>query len=54
MSRVAPTWEVELALALLAVAGKLISAATEEEREAAAMEATEATKAALDRAKFGG
>ena len=49
-----PAWALEAAGALATVIVKLLSASSDKEREDAFMEAAEASKAALDRAKFGG
>lgn len=48
-----PSWALEGAFGLIAALGKLIAAETDEAREEALMAAAEATKAALDRKKFG-
>lgn len=47
-----PRWATDLVAALAGTIAKLISARSDAEREEAAMEAAEATKAALDRARW--
>ena len=48
-----PAWVVDLVVELTRSIGSLVGAKNDQEREAALMSAAEATKAALDRAKFG-
>lgn len=48
-----PAWAIEGAIGLIVAVGKLFNARSDDEREQALMEAAEATKAALDRKKFG-
>jgi hypothetical protein len=48
-----PLWAVEAAFALVRAITKLVDAQTDAEREEALMQAAEASKAALDRKKFG-
>lgn len=48
-----PSWVTEAIFGLLGALAKLISAETDDEREEALMSAAEATKAALDRKRFG-
>lgn len=48
-----PAWAKDLAAELAGAVVKLITADNDADREEAAMRAAEATKAALDRAKFG-
>lgn len=48
-----PAWVVDVILGLVSAVGKLLNAKTDEEHEAALMEASETVKAAADRRKFG-
>lgn len=48
-----PAWALEGLYGLIRAIGKLVEAKTDDEREEALMAAAEATKAALDRKKFG-
>lgn len=49
-----PAWALEGAVGLVKALVKLVRAQSDDEREDAFMTAAEATKAALDRRKFGG